>query len=547
MFSLKFLSNPTQKIHHGMSQHLPVTRHQSFVIFVTLFFLICIFKVPSLFEPHWHPDEGIYSAIASQLDQGDTLYIDTWDHKPPLIFYTYLVVYKIFGYNLFYIKLLVLIITLVSTLLFYKNFKTLFKNISPIVPTIAFIFFFSTPLIDGNVANAENFFILFSMLGLFLALRFIETKKRLYLFLFGLVFGIGCLYKIHPLFEFIAIFVFLNFIYTKKDSLKNTLLTFTKPEFYLPIFGILIPIVSHLLIFILQGNIVGYLETYTVQVNTYIISKNINLENLIQVFQTLPFKTIVLLISVIAILFWFYKKSYDSEKKAVGNVSYDVLVSLLFIFTLYAVLLSGKEYAHYLLQLIPHLIFLITLVGLKFRQSVGIRYAKPLRIGLALLIIVITIFAFFGQNILTGKGNGADISANSYFNYLLNYYPNFIKYATGNLTEAEYQDQFYSKPSKLYELVNATKYAEHKNTFIIADQPWYYFLTRSKDSSPYVVAFHLDLKKINAEEYIKKLSEKTEYFIIDKDYQERYPIVVKYLEENYLLKDQVGDFRVFEK
>ena len=46
-------------------------------------------RIPSLYEPRWYRDEGIFAAIAHSIRSGDTLYADAWDNKPPLIFFTY--------------------------------------------------------------------------------------------------------------------------------------------------------------------------------------------------------------------------------------------------------------------------------------------------------------------------------------------------------------------------------------------------------------------------------------------------------------------------
>ena len=51
-------------------------------------FAIClvfvILRIPSLIEPYWYGDEGIYQVVGHAINSGEILYKDIWDNKPPL-------------------------------------------------------------------------------------------------------------------------------------------------------------------------------------------------------------------------------------------------------------------------------------------------------------------------------------------------------------------------------------------------------------------------------------------------------------------------------
>ena len=52
--------------------------------------IICAFillRLPSLIEPEWYGDEGIYRTIGLALSRGEVLYRDIWDNKPPLLYW----------------------------------------------------------------------------------------------------------------------------------------------------------------------------------------------------------------------------------------------------------------------------------------------------------------------------------------------------------------------------------------------------------------------------------------------------------------------------
>ena len=65
------------------------------------FLLAVVLRYPSLFEPHWYGDEGIFAAIATNLRDGRMLYAAAWDNKPPLIYFTYAAIQAAAGVGVF--------------------------------------------------------------------------------------------------------------------------------------------------------------------------------------------------------------------------------------------------------------------------------------------------------------------------------------------------------------------------------------------------------------------------------------------------------------
>ena len=117
-----------------------------------------ILRLPSLFEPYWYGDEGIYQAVAMLLNSGADLYSGAWENKPPFL----LIIYALLNSDQFLLRAASLIFGLVSIWLFYFISRKLFSNskYASIVPTIIYAAVFGTRIIEGNIANAENFMIL---------------------------------------------------------------------------------------------------------------------------------------------------------------------------------------------------------------------------------------------------------------------------------------------------------------------------------------------------------------------------------------------------
>ena len=49
-----------------------------FLVFASLLFFIL--RWPSLFEPYWYGDEGIYHAVGMLINSGESLYSGAWDN-----------------------------------------------------------------------------------------------------------------------------------------------------------------------------------------------------------------------------------------------------------------------------------------------------------------------------------------------------------------------------------------------------------------------------------------------------------------------------------
>ncbi len=177
-----------------------------------LFFVVFLLRLPSLFEPYWYGDEGIYLTIGQGLRQGLVLYRDIYDNKPPLIY-----LLAALGGSLFWLKFILLVWSLITVVLFNKLAKFFFpkKEKFSFLLTTIFAVLVSLPALEGNIANAENFFI-----GLIIAgVWFFGQKKYRGA---GLMMGLAFLFKFPPLFDFAALLFFILLsLEEKKDFQKK--------------------------------------------------------------------------------------------------------------------------------------------------------------------------------------------------------------------------------------------------------------------------------------------------------------------------------------
>src|ERR1035437_10505514 len=137
-----------------------------------IFFLL---RLPSLFEPDWYGDEGVYQVLGISIKAGKLLYRDIFDNKPPFLY----LLYSLVSSDQFMIRLISLIFGLLSIFVFFYLAKKLFENAkASYIATTLFAVLFGLPLIEGNIANAENFMLLLNILAGFLVFKSLNAKSR---------------------------------------------------------------------------------------------------------------------------------------------------------------------------------------------------------------------------------------------------------------------------------------------------------------------------------------------------------------------------------
>ncbi|MCX6726663.1 MAG: hypothetical protein NTY75_02485, partial [Candidatus Shapirobacteria bacterium] len=194
--------------------------------FFLLAIIFLILRLPTLFEPNWYGDEGIYLVLGQAIRKGLTLYSQIHDNKPPTLYYLAALGQTVFGFRL--LLLLWMIPTVYSFYLLAKKNK---------LATLIFVTLSSIPLIEGNIANAEVFMLLPTILGIYL---FLFKNK---FFLPGLLLGFAFTIKVPVAIEFVFIFAYSFFYFTRNRWLNLIKLAF----------GFILPITLYLIYFYFKG------------------------------------------------------------------------------------------------------------------------------------------------------------------------------------------------------------------------------------------------------------------------------------------------------
>src|SRR3989344_8981550 len=127
-----------------------ITKHftkEHIFLFIILLFIF-VMRFPSLFEPFWYGDEGIFAAVARNLNLGGVLYETAWDNKPPMIYLTYQLIFNFFGVSMFWLRLVGAIAVLATSAIIYEIAQGILGTRRALVATIIFGLLTSLRLVE---------------------------------------------------------------------------------------------------------------------------------------------------------------------------------------------------------------------------------------------------------------------------------------------------------------------------------------------------------------------------------------------------------------
>lgn len=483
---------------------------------VVLMLVGSLLRLPSVFEPGWYGDEGIYLVLGSGLKKGLLWYRDIHDNKPPLLY-----LLAALTNSVAYFRALLLVWMAVTLVVFDKlTRKLIVKRVWQRVSLVCFLIFTTLPTIEGNIANAEIFMILPTILGvsMLVSLRSgslrptpgepvpVTPGEMLRYFLAGVLFSLAFLFKVPALFEFLGIMFFLVFMVKKKLVFRRWIWVGA---------GFLTPIILSLVYYWLMGAgqeylVAGFLQNigYLSSWRTGTITKSGASTQ-----SGLAVRGLILMLAVV--MFWVGSKKLSWKYK---------MVWVWFGFALFGALLSERPYPHYLIQVVASGSLLVGLTGEKLKQ-----------IGWTGLVFGAMIFSVFKYKF--------------YFFPTISYYKKFIKMISAQINYEEYADSFDWRVKRTRELTsylrNITEPGE--KIFVWGDEPFVYFDSDTLPVGKYTVAYHV--VDFEAVEQTAELLVKEKPRIIVRMTSEKRPFeeLEGILTSSYALVKEIDDARVYLK
>jgi len=464
---------------------------------------VIILRVPSLFEPYYYGDEMIYLTLGQGLRNGLAFYRDLHDNKPPVL-------YLLAGLsgNLSLFKTLLAGWSLATIVIYWQFLKKILKNSQVIiVSTILFAVLTTIPLFEGNIANAENFFIGPIILSFSLLWSPVITTKKL--FWAGFLFGLASLIKVPAAFDMLAVFAFWLITYglNRKGVIK------TIRQIIIFSIGFLLPVVVIFVYYTSIGAFSEYLIAAYLQNFGYVSSwkRSVVQESFLVKNWPLILRFLLAVIGAVG-LYWQRKKLSPTF----------IFTCLWLLFSLFAVTLSERPYPHYFLQAVPAVAILL---GYLVADKTKLQTLSIIPLSLAFLVPVVFRFWYYPTS---------------------TYYTRFLAFATRQINYTGYLKSFDSNLPNFYQIAT---YLNQETTrrdkiFVWGDAPVVYALSQRQPPIKYVAGYHIN-DFYTWTETLKDLRVQVPKMII-LDTHSSHLEIVSFLKERYGFVTQFGDWQIWK-
>ncbi|MFH2019477.1 MAG: hypothetical protein ABII80_02590 [bacterium] len=459
---------------------------REWAIFLVL--LVVVLRLPSLFTPHYYGDEEIYFVMGRAWRVGVPMYQAMFDHKPPLIY-----ILAGIAQNVFWFRTILLVWMTAQTLVFWKLAQKFWVGTRPklaYLSSLIFVLLSTLPTFEGNIVNAE----LLMMLPMTVSLLMIWptskktkdgksalTKKYSWqrYTVAGLVAGIGWLFKVPVVMDFLAIAIF--FFPFQEKTLWKSIKAVMSLRFIVYAVGFALPFAMTFVYYYLKGNGPAYLDTVLTMNLGYVSSWSTS------TYAFNPFKSGIFVRAMVVA--GVTLGLYISRKKLHPMLT---LGALWLAFSFFGAMLSGRPYPHYLQEpFVPlALVFPFVLVSEKVLEW--------------LVIIVLVVWIAI-----------TNIQVKFWLYPSWPLYKDFFMATTGKMTTEEYNNSFDGarRNYAIGKYLNERMGEEDQLYLWGSDATIYNITNKLPSGGKYIVNFHVrDLKKF---EYVmEELSKSKPKFIV---------------------------------
>ena len=490
---------------------------------------VLVLRIPSFFEPAWHTDEGTFAGVAQGLLHGRGLYSQAWESKPPLFLLSYAGIFKLLGTGVWQPKLAAALAAITTQLIVFLIGRHLMSNFRALVASVLTGVILAVPFWDGNLALSEVLSLPFECAAVLIAISRFDregTRGDAWQCLAGGLFGAAFLMRQPAILALPCVAVWL--IFAQQPSVRRLGLLG---------FGASVPLLLAGIIFAFDGSFAWFWNANVSYFFYYIPTGNRLTDAL------LPFLFLPLLVTLALLLVGHLRRQ---------AVPVWALPALWYSAAFIGSLLNGKDYSHYLLLTAPPLMLLLAALwpgSLRLSR----RHIRWEVFTLA-LVVGISWFAVVGN--VYGDPLGRHWTKG------LNYYGNFLEYATHRKSRLRYE-AFFDKRTETTVALDALLgriHAQGKSAYIWGEYPWVYALADLTPFSRYVTSYYILEDDERGSELMTELSHNPpSIIVIASDAEprpdrpptkERYALMLESLEAyvagHYRLVGQAGAATVFE-
>lgn len=470
---------------------------------IVILTIVALLRVPSLHEPNRYADEDIYLTLGQGIRQGVTLYQGIYDNKPPLLY----IMAAIAG-NVMWFRFLLLIWNLVNVFIIWEIAKRFFKEPwVQFVVTLLFGIFTTIPLLEGEIANGENFMIM-PVAAAVLILLSKKERARKYLAA-GICAAAGVLFKVPAIFEFVGLGFWLMFYEAK--NVKEILRNLVSKKLWFLLLGFLLPIGAIVIYYFLKGAGGDFVRAAFLQNFGYLTSYGGGGRSFFS--NELFIRGLIAVGLILGI--WITKKHWN------GHLG---LVMIWFVCALFGSLLSGRPYPHYLLQVVA-----------------------PVSLMIGFIISTKKIYQIVSGGLLLGLVGLAFIHYKFWWYPNWAYYLNFAKYISGKENKIQYWNYWGDAVKQDFEAGNYIRNNTEKTEriFVWGTEPAIYAVSRRLPIGRYTVAYQISDFNGFGETQKALFDKPPRYVVIIKDEKIPFPSFFDFIKKNYVKVKEFNNAEIY--
>lgn len=449
-----------------------------------------LWRLPSLADPPWLNDEGTYATVGRALAEGEPLYRQVWENKPPGVYLLYGAVHLLVGpeHLLAGVRILALLASLTILLAVYRIASLLRDRWAGALALLFAGILVDLPLLDGTSANAEIFLAAATSAGMALILPSLLThasasartlahgspaERRLDrdplpspIFLAaGVAFGVALLFKLVAGADLLAALLVAGW-----PSAGCRLPTRLRRVGWL-LAGAIVP-VGAVALWLAARGLLGDALYATVGYNRGYVAAG-------QSLHALPL-TVAALCVPLALLGFAARLVRSRE----GSFPTPAAVTLWLAVALIGALASGRSYPHYYLQVAPPVALALALLVSRLCGHAG-----TLQRGV--LIAVVACWAAgvpFGSWLAlrhepAHPAPGSDQAG---------YYAHAWQHLTGSLDDTAYGNRLDPRVERNLAAIRylTVHYGTPRRLYIWGNAPWIYYLSRYQHAARFISAYY---------------------------------------------------------
>lgn len=516
-------------------------------LLIAVFLIIFLLRLPWAGHIVIDWDESVYFTVSQDIVHDGSLYQTTWDGKGPLLFFILVPVIKLFGANIFALRIFTTMYVILSMLFIYLIVKTVVKTKASVLAPLCYGMFFMK--FGGLASNRELFMMLPAIIATFFFFKYIESEftGEWKLFFCG-IFSAAAVLTVQTAFFSVAIFPATLALrkLTSRDylwkSFARDILWYSAGAFILSAV-VLLYFIVHNSLYDFYFAFYGYNQKHMSG-----ISIQTGLQRLWEFLKLEGFSDLITVLGLVGVVLC-YARSKIKKQKFMTNFLFG-----LFLFSLIGVFWARNMFGHYYLQMsLPFSImisFAVSLLPLNRLELNKIIYSVVLAVIAITLSFNILVMLYLGIFILLLMLATDEHQIKTFNGVVCITIIILIFYSASSISNILSQPKNENDELIKVSALVANHTLSNDTIFVLGGEPVIYFLADRRPAVKYFVWYYyrdlLDSMGMTMNETLSELrNKKPEYFVYHNEQGPEVPALEKFMFNNYQAEERFGHYVLY--